>query len=294
MVKLDDKKTVVSYFIAEKCKADGWDSPVTMEVRRSWFDIFKTDLGNFEELEAWLKSLIDDCKLDELWGLVSFRYTTLCDIENVSDEMRAFFPKLIASYRIPSRCLINGGDIVRNFCNSSFGDVFDEKLKGCFFKLSSRSAKDCRKFRAWDIEDIISAFDNSLRVVDDVWQYFNFSHPINLNFYEWLEDCKGSNEVRCFIKKRKLKGITKYQVDQQATYSAEFISNVNKFIETEIIPASKNWLGDFVVDCYEKADGTVGVIEFNPYEYSDPCLYGKHQLIGEPSIIEDDIYGVCN
>ena len=126
-----------------------------------------------------------------------------------------------------------------------------------------------------------------------MWRYFNFSQPININFFEWLDDCKVTNEVRCFVKKRKLQGISKYRVYQPATYSADFMDKVTKFIESEVIPASKNWLGDFVVDCYEKADGTVGVIEFNPYEYSDPCLYGSHNRIGNPFIIEDDLYKVC-
>lgn len=293
MVTLEDKKSVVRYFITEKCKVDGWDSLLSKEVRNTWKNVFNSELSSFEEFESWLQDLREDQKIDELWSELFFRYTTLCSIENVSDEIKAFFPKLVASYRIPNRCIINGGDIARDFCLESFGDVFDEKLKGCFFKLSSRSSKDCLKIRANSIDDIVYAFDSSLRMVDDVWLYFNYGYPINLNFYEWIEDCKGTNEVRCFIQKRKLKGISKYQINKPATYSSDFIDKVREFIESRVIPASVNWIGDFVVDCYEKEDGSVGVIEFNPYEQSDPCLYGSHKLIGTPLVIEEDIYRVC-
>ena len=294
MRKLGVKDKIFAFkgFITGKCEADGWDSLISQQLRKSWVNVLGTEPKSFEEIEKWLWKQYDDQDIDKLFQELSFRYTTLCDIENVPEEIKCFFPKLIASYPITNRSVINGGDTAREFCKTSFGDVFEEKLKGCFFKLSSRSAKDWRKLRAMDIEDIVSAFDSSIRFCDDIWQYFNFSHPINLNFYEWLDDCKSTNEVRCFIKKRKLEGISKYHGDKPATYSSSFIDKVTKFIEAEIIPASKNWIGDFVVDCYEKADGAVGVIEFNPYEYSDPCLYCFHQYIGRPPVIEEDIYGL--
>lgn len=80
-------------------------------------------------------------------------------------------------------------------------------------------------------------------------------------------------EIRCFIYGRKLLGISKYQYDKEAEYSFESIADTARFLEEKLLPASQNWLRDFVADFYEKEDGPVQMLEFHPHHLSDPSLW---------------------
>ncbi len=226
-------------------------------------------------------------------GALRFHSSCVCDIELVPESIKAFFPKLIASYPITSSKAFSTYNSGKNYLTNLLGEDINTKLNGCFFKLSSRSAKDCRKIQANTIEDIADAFWKSLRIPDDVSQYIEYCGTVNLNFYEWLDDCCPTKEMRCFIFNGKLQGITKYQILEKAEYSPDFPQKVQTFVEEQVIPAAQGWLKNFVVDVYERADGSVKVLEFNPYELSDPCLYHQHSNIGKPFILEEDIYNAA-
>ncbi len=271
-----------------------WQEPYE---RRFLNDAFIKQQGKsycqLEDIWAWLEKAEDE-EINKMMWVIGFYASMVCDIELVPNEIRTFFPQLIASYPISSTKEFQTFNGCKKYFTDLFGEELDAPLKGCFFKLSSRSAKDCKKIQANSIDDLAVAFFNSLRIPEDLISYVGIYGKANLNFYEWLEDCNPAKEVRCFVRERKLQGITKYQISGVAEYSPDFPQKVKTFVEEKVIPASKDWLANFVVDVYESADGSVKVLEFNPYNLSDPCLYGSHANIGNPLIIEEDIYDIAS
>lgn len=284
------KKGMFDVF-AEYFDPNDWDNYNNRFMKAAWKKRFGTELQNYGELTDWINQETDQTTLNQFMSSCFNFYHKACDIEEIPENLKAFFPPLVASYPITDTKMPSSRQSAREFCQQSFGDVFDQKLKGCFFKLSSRSSKDIHIIRANSMEDLVEAIFNSLRFEDIYTYIFDFG-CINLNFYKWLDDCKTTREIRCFIHDRKLLGITKYQYDKEAEYSPEFIANTTRFIEEKLLPASKNWLRNFVADFYEREDGSVQMLEFNPYNLSDPCLYGRHSNIGNPPVIEHDLYDV--
>jgi len=247
------------------------------------------ELESFDNFEEWFESLDDD-DARKVAYLTALHHGNMFNIENVPEAIKQLFPKWIASYPLKEEDMLMKLNEGETFLTKMLEPDFAEKLEGCFFKLSSRSAKDCGIIRATSIKKVAWAFVDSMRFADDFVEACTNFGGTNLNFFEWLDDCKTTKEVRCFIEKGVLKGITKYQWDKDAEYSDKFIENVQRVIEEKILPHTKTWLDTFAVDFFEREDGSVQLIELNNYNNSDPVLYINHDNIGKPFIIEENIY----
>jgi hypothetical protein len=161
---------------------------------------------------------------------------------------------------------------------------------GCFFKLESRSPKDsywgeATNFRACSFHDVQKLL-YSERILDDLVRYTNLeSEPLRLLFREW-HPIQKAGEFRCFIRDRRLVGISQYHYAgfDEASYKtaplvlaevygrkAEWKAILTGFVAEEIIPNLH--VDDLVVDLWVDHRRKVTLIEINPYGLSDPCLF---------------------
>jgi hypothetical protein len=168
----------------------------------------------------------------------------------------------------------------------------DEKIgefpKGAFVRLGSRSPKDSwlgnrEGFRvesgqkAWDI-----LTDCSERVYDDLcWALANDYTPCLL-VREWL-DMPRIMEFRCFVKAKKLVGISQYfyndDPDTIPTFQSSLEWALGVFFDKSFLPHVH--LDDVVVDVFAKFEVRenevsvdVRLIEINPFStWTDPCLF---------------------
>jgi hypothetical protein len=115
--------------------------------------------------------------------------------------------------------------------------------------------------------------------------------PLRLLFREW-RIIPRDKEFRCFIRNRRLVGITQYHY---AIYDEEFMANrpvafisiaarhkdqqaeIEHFISGEILPHLH--MDNMVVDLFiDQAANAIKLIEINPYGLSDPCLLSYDEL----------------
>lgn len=168
---------------------------------------------------------------------------------------------------------------------------------GCFFKLESRSPKDSywgevTNFRACSFHDVKQLL-YSERILEDLVRYTSLeSEPLRLLFREW-HPIRKSGEFRCFIRNRKLAGISQYHYagwDERHHKNMplafadifgrkrEREAVIKEFIAGEIIPRLP--VDDLVVDLWIDHTGKTTLIEINPYGLSDPCLFNYAELEG--------------
>lgn len=173
-----------------------------------------------------------------------------------------------------------GGEIAANFEG------------GAFARLSSRSPKDayCETFRCLTGEDVIDRFAVSERILDDLVEYKYADHPCNLLLREWC-DIPKHEEWRCFIRDRKIIGITQYFYtdDFSAIYrdQPDLRARLEQFLTDRVLPIMH--IDTVVVDVWLRADPMV--IEINPWGSSDPCLFTYADLDaskGEMRIVTPD------
>ena len=166
---------------------------------------------------------------------------------------------------------------------------------GSFFKLESRSPKDnywgeMTNFRACSWHDVKQLIWSE-RMLDDLVRYtYLESEPLRLLFREW-QPIRKAGEFRCFIRNRKLAGISQYHFmgyDESSRKNKplafaevfgrkeEWKALLADFIATEIIPNLH--VDHLVVDLWVDHMRKVTLIEINPYGLSDPCLFSYDEL----------------
>jgi hypothetical protein len=130
----------------------------------------------------------------------------------------------------------------------------------------------------------------SERIMNDLCRYKHAEEPLRLLFREW-HWIRKADEFRCFIRNRKLVGISQYHcaawdVWTHAKKPCSFYDIIARkidigaalaaFIETEIIPHLP--VDDLVADLWRDPFGKITLIEINPYGLSDPCLFTYEEL----------------
>jgi hypothetical protein len=165
---------------------------------------------------------------------------------------------------------------------------------GSFFKLESRSPKDnywgiATNFRACNWRDIEKML-YSERIMDDLCRYKHTDEPLRLLFREW-HSIRKDEEFRCFIRDRKLVGISQYHYAEWDEWNQtskppafrniiarkdEIGSALAAFVNSEIIPHLP--VEDLVADLWRDPFGKITLIEINPYGLSDPCLFTYEEL----------------
>ncbi len=155
-------------------------------------------------------------------------------------------------------------------------------------RLGSRSPKDSwygseHGFKVLNSHEALSILmGDSERVFDDLCLAINENYIPHIWIRQWVDMSKWS-EFRCFMKARKLVGISQYFYRDGAF--EEIISDADtiKWAIEQFFPefASLSHLEDVVFDVYLKrrryGDATAWeckLIEINPYfELTDPCLF---------------------
>lgn len=166
---------------------------------------------------------------------------------------------------------------------------------GCFFRLESRSPKDnywgeMTNFRACSFHDVKKLLWSE-RILDDLARYTHLeSEPLRLLFREW-HPIRKAGEFRCFIRNRKLVGISQYHYAgfDEASYKnkplafanvfgrkEEWKALITEFVARDIVPHLH--VDDLVVDMWVDHERKITLIEINPYGLSDPCLLSYPEL----------------
>jgi hypothetical protein len=159
---------------------------------------------------------------------------------------------------------------------------------GAFIRLGSRSPKDSlygysNGFQAKDgVQALKILLGVSERVSDDLQAALEWKYAPYIYVREWLQIPQWS-ELRCFMKGRKLAGISQYN----------YMSGHLEFLDKNVTPIrfaieqffdrfrSACHLDDVVFDVIVKHremdnvhDWSVKLLEINPFfEYTDPCLF---------------------
>lgn len=210
------------------------------------------------------------------------------------DALAQFLPQRIQSYSFDSSLILNRDpDAIIDFVRTEIAPDFEDKLKDSFFKLGGMSAKDIKLYKAKSLVDIVQALYWSPRMRREAGMMHLIGQPVTLFFNEKISGCETAKEIRVMVKDNKIQGISAYHMQGKIRYSTEFIPNAISFLEDRVLPLSKHWQPDFAVDLVERAGKIPQVLEFNPYWTSSPCLYHDWKNIGQPFIIEQDLYGAA-
>lgn len=165
---------------------------------------------------------------------------------------------------------------------------------GAFFKLESRSPKDnywgeATNYRACSWHDMDKLLWSE-RILDDLVRFLHAEEPLRLLFREWHPIFK-HQEFRCFIRGRKLAGISQYHYADWDEWKGKtkplaFLELVYRredlhaalldYVKAEIIPHLP--AQDLVADLWRDHAGKITLIEINPYSMSDPCLFTYDEL----------------
>jgi len=159
--------------------------------------------------------------------------------------------------------------------------------KGAFVRLGSRSPKDAFYLEPPVCHDAAKALtllfcSESERVLDDLCLAVRHNYTPHIFVREWI-DIPDWSEFRCFMKARRLIGVSQYYY--RAHYP-EVTSDVdgllwaiNHFFNTDFAAASH--LEDVVFDVFVRrkergrdVEWQVKLLEINPFfRYTDPCLF---------------------
>lgn len=160
---------------------------------------------------------------------------------------------------------------------------------GAFVRLGSRSPKDSLVFHDLGGKctepshalQMLSIF--SERVVEDVWDCIAAEYPIHIFFREWIEIPEWS-EFRCFMRDRKLVGVSQYQYRTvyEELQDPQQVDSIRWAIDRFFEGFSRDChIDDVVFDVFIKKQslGTntcweVKLLEINPFgAHTDPCLF---------------------
>lgn len=160
--------------------------------------------------------------------------------------------------------------------------------RGAFVRLGSRSPKDSyeaylKKYCYKTGKEAIMALCDSERVNDDLWLAKSNSYTPHIAVREWIV-IHPWQEFRCFIRNKKLVGISQYNYLHREVFS-EIKENADRIewalrkkaeAVAPILPAD-DVIVDFVYKMREHGDVVVNeviLLEVNPYSpYTDPCLF---------------------
>jgi len=159
--------------------------------------------------------------------------------------------------------------------------------KGCFVRLGSRSPKDSlydSPLKCFTENDVIQRLTGcSERILDDLSMAINNNYEPYIFLREWKEIPEWA-EFRCFMKDRKLIGISQYNYLKGKVYS-EIIENkdiiikyINDFFEYF---KQTSHLDNVIFDVYfeKRVKDNINyweikLLEINPFfELTDPCLF---------------------
>lgn len=155
---------------------------------------------------------------------------------------------------------------------------------GAFIRLGSRSPKDSwygitKGFKVTTQEEALRILlDCSERVADDLHLALAEQYPPHIFLRQWV-NIEPWAEFRCFMRGRKLIGISQYQYNeffpQINEDSAGIYWAIGNFFQDEFRDAAH--LNDVVFDVFLRKNHMhydVRLLEINPYgEWTDPCLY---------------------
>jgi len=162
--------------------------------------------------------------------------------------------------------------------------------RGAFVRLGSRSPKDSwvgarEGFRCEDGAKAIQLLtDASERVAEDLALALRRHYLPHIFVREWV-DIPPWAEFRCFMRQRRLVGISQYQYLEGAVFPeiAKWASGIEWAIRDGWFPGflAASHLADVVFDVFVRRRGRgseseweVRLVEINPfYEWTDPCLF---------------------
>jgi hypothetical protein len=213
-----------------------------------------------------------------------------CLYENWSEALKAlsFRTKQVELTRADQDTLWNMFDNCRDErALSDLSHRLDEAMRvfdpaGCFARLSSRSPKDFY-FPGVPLlkngTELTTALLGSLRILDDLTEYRYAETPCFLLLREF-HPIPPEQEFRCFIRDRKVVGITQYHYHdlfpQMAAEREQIAVRIQRFLDSSILPVLH--LDTVVVDVWLRDDPLL--IEINPYGLSDPCLLSYPEMEG--------------
>ena len=176
--------------------------------------------------------------------------------------------------------------------NSPYLDIIAEKLddelqkfpKGVFIRLGSRSPKDVEIKPIFNGKEGLNLLLNSTRVFDDLCESFQNKYESNIFCRDWVEIPEWS-EFRCFMKDRKLIGVSQYNYLKGVIYPE--IKENEECIKIAIAYFFDYFKGVSHLDTvifdvfltYKKNINNSGIweiklLEINPFfEMTDPCLF---------------------
>lgn len=166
-----------------------------------------------------------------------------------------------------------------------FDSIIEFFPKGAFIRLGSRSPKDSYLFfknpRVLNGTEAIKMLTGSSeRIYDDLMLAIMNEYEPYIFVREWIDIPKWC-EFRCFMKGRKLQGVSQYYYHDYY----EEIKNNHSIIQSLIFKFFKKFeeschLDDVIFDVFLELDkeiesSEVKLLEINPYSntLTDPCLY---------------------
>lgn len=231
--------------------------------------------------------------------------------DRVAPTYLEFWPKELCSLSIAQVSIrLDLNDMLRLGCaNGEWGEVFrgdfgdsvgdlskieaklDEAISkfpnGAFVRLGSRSPKDswvgCREgFKVTSGKEALRRLtDSSERVHDDLSLALANEYEAFLFVRQWM-DIPPESEFRCFMKGRKLVGVSQYQYRDVFPWVKENKEGIHFAIEEFFHDFKKaSHLDDVVFDVFVKlrrrgneSEYEVKLLEINPFfEMTDPCLF---------------------
>lgn len=220
----------------------------------------------------------------------------LCDRERLPECITTLLPKVLHKVFIPWEEI---ADFKKDevWLKSKISPELEEKLQGSFFKLSGRSSKDSSIPKFETCKQVVVTVDDSPRWSNDLLTYKKYQIGTYLWFLEWLDDCSIDKEVRIFVKDMKVQAVTAYNYKNKIyNFSDDFMEKAKIAVEEKILNVmlnmsflKKTWdLTEFVIDAYQRADGSVQFIEVNPYWHSDLCCIESYKHLGEKMYWRND------
>lgn len=160
---------------------------------------------------------------------------------------------------------------------------------GAFVRLGSRSGKDSayaarHGMRVNNAAAALSLLtEDSARIAFDLRLALRFNYPPHLFVRRWL-DIPAWSEFRCFVKERRLVGVSQYNICDETThpeierYAGRIKATIESFV-AELIAVSH--LPDVIFDLWLKLCGpapdimfSAQLIELNPFfSHTDACLF---------------------
>lgn len=148
-----------------------------------------------------------------------------------------------------------------------------------FIKSNNRSPKDFTDPKppiTSSAEEVVHMMASSMRMWDDMIGMSGIQKPVYLVLRP-VVDIPKRHEFRCFVKDRRLIGISQYFYQEFFEGLEDERDSLRERIEAfhgrvnDAFPEN-----DYVFDVFILKDGSVCLIEVNPYGLSDPCLFESY------------------